>query len=97
MEIMGGSNPKEDGNIYSIGTKLSILNGVPMSKLPSNVQSEALIGLSAVSGEPAKTSDIPQGPILVETHFMTIHSTGDRPLCTEYFFIFLFFIIFTFF
>jgi hypothetical protein len=68
-----------------------------MPKLPSNVQSEALIGLSAISGEPAKTSDIPEGPILVETHFTTNSQYGDRPLCTEYFFIFIFCFIFTFF
>jgi hypothetical protein len=97
MEIMDGSNPKEDGNIYSIDTKLSILNGVPMSKLPSNVQSEALIGLSAVSGEPAKTSDIPEGPILVETHFMTIHSTVIDHFVRSIFLFFYFLLFLPFF
>ncbi|MBZ6372052.1 MAG: hypothetical protein LBE44_09200, partial [Microbacterium hominis] len=61
------------------------------------MQSEALIGLSAISGEPAKTSDIPEGPILVETHFTTNSQYGDRPLCTEYFFIFIFILFLLFF
>jgi hypothetical protein len=68
-----------------------------MSKLPSNVQSEALIGLSAISGEPAKTSDIPEGPILVETHFMTIHSTAiDHFVRSIFYFLFFLFLLFIF-
>lgn len=39
------------------------------SEIPSRLQSEALTGFgAALSGGPAKTSDIPQSSISVETH-----------------------------
>ena len=55
----------------------------------TKVQSKALIGFSAaLSGNPAKTSSIPESPISVETPLVNIPTAGGSTMLYVVFFFF---------